>query len=301
MCFKSSFKLLANFRKNLVGTWFAFLLLFCQSTFGQIAEHYYNDEGILSNSDVLLFTDFENPDWSSHWTSGSSGVQTEVIISNDAVKFIPLNGKALQATVLEGKHLGLDMIYNFLKETGSEPEEIYFRYYLRFGDNWSPISDGKLPGIAGTYNKGGWGGRKADGFNGWSARGLFKKYDSDGRIPTGNYVYHVDQNNKWGNHLVWKNTNRGYLDKNKWYCIEMYVKMNTPKQNDGILQGWIDGQLSFEKTNFRFRDTSELKIENIWMNFYHGGSKPAPSDQTIFVDNVVIAKKYIGPYVTKSN
>jgi hypothetical protein len=38
-----------------------------------------------------------------------------------------------------------------------------------------------------------------------------------------------------------------------------------------------------------------LKIEQIWMNVYHGGTTPSPRDQHLYVDNVVVAKKYIGP------
>ena len=53
-----------------------------------------------------------------------------------------------------------------------EPEEIYFRYYLRLGNDWNPTTDGgKLPGISATYSRVGWGGRKADGMTGWSMRG----------------------------------------------------------------------------------------------------------------------------------
>ena len=70
--------------------------------------------------------------------------------------------------------------------------------------------------------------------------------------------------------------------------------MNTPVKNDGILLGWVDGQPAFEKSDVRFRLTDKLKIEQIWMNVYHGGKTPSPYDQHVFIDNVVIAKKYIG-------
>ena len=71
--------------------------------------------------------------------------------------------------------------------------------------------------------------------------------------------------------------------------------MNTPRKNDGILRGWVDGKLAFEKTDVRLRDVSSLKIENIWINLYHGGTWTAPSDDHLFIDNVVIATDYIGP------
>ena len=40
---------------------------------------------------------------------------------------------------------------------------------------------------------------------------------------------------------------------------------------------------------------AELKIESVWMNVYHGGTRPAARDLSIFIDNVVVARKYIGP------
>jgi len=33
----------------------------------------------------------------------------------------------------------------------------------------------------------------------------------------------------------------------------------------------------------------------MWFNIYHGGTAPSQTDQHIFIDNVVTAKKYIGP------
>jgi hypothetical protein len=36
------------------------------------------------------------------------------------------------------------------------------------------------------------------------------------------------------------------------------------------------------------------------MNVYHGGTMPSPYDQHLFIDNVVIAKQYIGPIRTSS-
>ncbi|MEJ6579087.1 MAG: hypothetical protein QNL33_05825 [Akkermansiaceae bacterium] len=43
------------------------------------------------------------------------------------------------------------------------------------------------------------------------------------------------------------------------------------------------------------RNTPEIRIQNIWSNFYHGGKDPATSDDHSFIDNLVIARKYIGP------
>jgi hypothetical protein len=61
------------------------------------------------------------------------------------------------------------------------------------------------------------------------------------------------------------------------------------------MRAWVDGKLAFEKTDVRMRDVPELKIEMVWLNVYQGGTKPAPTDEHLFIDDVVIATRYIGP------
>ena len=93
---------------------------------------------------------------------------------------------------------------------------------------------------------------------------------------------------------TWDRDRLGYLRNNRWYAVEQYVKLNTPGQNDGIMRAWIDGKLAFEKADVRMRDVDDLKIEMVWLNVYQGGMKPAPSDEHLYIDNVVIAHNRIG-------
>ena len=111
----------------------------------------------------------------------------------------------------------------------------------------------------------------------------------------GFYAYHAEMKGTYGNHWPWSKDGKGLLENNRWYCIEQQAKMNTPGESDGILRAWVDGKLAFEKTNVRMRDVPALKIEKIWINLYHGGSRTAQTDDHLFIDNIVIAKKYIGP------
>ena len=71
--------------------------------------------------------------------------------------------------------------------------------------------------------------------------------------------------------------------------------MNTPGEHDGIIRAWVDGRPAFEKTDIMFRTVDTLKIEDIWMNVYHGGTAVSPYDQHLYIDNVVVARQYIGP------
>jgi len=264
-----------------------------------LAAQYPHDQGIENHSDVYLFSDFETPDWGSDWTFGYDASTLETVVSDPERLFAPFQGTALRVEIPEGANTGMSMGYDFADEIGQEPEEIYFRYYLRISDDWETTYGGKMPGISGTYGRAGWGGRPSDGTNGWSARGSFDLMPPPGNplgemVPLGHYVYHADMEGIYGDVDLWQNDYRGYLEKNRWYCIEQYLQMNTPGQNDGILRAWVDGRLAYERTDWRWRDVDTLKIERIWMNVYHGGSATPDQDVHLYIDNVVIAKQYIG-------
>ena len=262
-----------------------------------LADDYLRDEGIEAHPDVYFFDSFESAAWVDGWTH--VGGVLDVIGSDPALLFEQLQGNALRSTLLEGTNTAMNVGYHFLDETGAEPEEAYFRYYLRFADDWEQTVDGgKMPGFAGTYGVAGWGGRPSDGTNGWSTRGTYYLSEDNplaGTTPLGNYVYHADMTGSYGNVWLWQEDYRGLLTDNRWYCIEQYVKMNTPTVNDGVLRAWVDGRLAYEKTDLRFRDVTTLKIEEVWMNVYHGGTAVSPYDQHLYVDNLVIASSYIGP------
>jgi hypothetical protein len=118
-------------------------------------------------------------------------------------------------------------------------------------------------------------------------------------ISIGTYAYHADMRGYWGDHWPWMIGQRGLLEHNRWYCIEQHLRLNTPGQKDGVLKVWVDGELAFERTDIRFRSVPDLKIQRIWMNVYHGGTKPSHQDQHLFIDNVVFARKYIGPMASR--
>ncbi|MEM7394254.1 MAG: polysaccharide lyase, partial [Verrucomicrobiota bacterium] len=245
--------------------------------------NYLKDQGIAADPTVVFFEDFEAANWGDSWTAGASDPTIDIVSNDVARLFEPLCGKALRARVPAGGFTALNLRWDFLDETGSEPEEIYFRYYLRFSDDWHPtVQSGKMPGISGTYNTAGWGGRMSDGTNGWSARGYFHLDIppggplGDARQSMGFYVYHADMAGAFGDVHHWQKGYRGYLENNRWYCIDQYCKMNTPGVSNGVLRAWVDGRLAFEMTDLRMRHVNTLKIERIWMNVYHGGPTAAP-------------------------
>lgn len=272
-----------------------------------LAQAFMADQEIESHPDVVFAARFESADWHQAWTH--AGVMEVIDPVDESTgtgepamqNFQSLQGNSLRVKIAKGSTGALNTLFKFGKEIGEEPEQIYFRYYLRLGNTWNQtLQGGKLPGISGTYGIAGWGGRKSDGTDGWSARGLFKMTIPEdnplgGTTPIGTYCYHADMEGNYGTNWVWQKGYRGYLEKNRWYCVEQFLQLNTPGKKDGIIRAWIDGRPAFEKTDIRFRHIDKLKIEQVWMNIYHGGTKPSPYDQHCFIDNVVIARKYIGP------
>ena len=121
-----------------------------------------------------------------------------------------------------------------------------------------------------------------------------------GHTPIGSYVYHADMAGDYGDNYVWVDgwgaeARGGLLARERWYSLEVYVRMNTPGANDGVLRAWVDGHRSLDEQGMRFRDVDTLKIERVWMNVYHGGTATSPAGQHLFIDHVVVARSYIGP------
>jgi hypothetical protein len=266
-----------------------------------IAARYALDHGIEKDPSVIMATGFDSASWRSDWSYDSMRSSAERVIAGAKFGFEPLDGHALQVKIPAGENLGLDMGYKFADKLGHEPEEVYFRYYLRLASDWRPGPDGgKLPGLSATYGRTGWGGRKADGTTGWSMRGSFYPLPAPGSpyhelTPVGTYAYHADMEEDFGDAWDWAGGGRELLERNRWYCVEQYFKVNQLGRKDGVLRVWIDGYPVYERTGIRVRDVPSIRIEQVWMNVYYGGTGPSPVDLHLFIDNVVIARKYIGP------
>jgi hypothetical protein len=265
-----------------------------------LAARYPEDRGIAGDPAVYLFSDFEEDDWGRRWSRGADAATLSPVAADPERRFDPLAGRALRVRIPNGGNTGMNVEYLFARQAGSEPEEVYLRYYLRISGDWQTLQGGKMPGLAGTYGKAGWGGRKVDGTDGWSARGSFSVSPAAGNplaglVPVGHYVYHADMAGTYGDIWNWLDGYGGLLQKDRWYCLEQYVKLNAIGKKDGILRAWVDGRPAFEKTDLRYRDVDRLKIEKVWMNVYHGGTQRVDRDVHLYIDNVVISRQYVGP------
>jgi hypothetical protein len=184
---------------------------------------------------------------------------------------------------------------------------------------------GKFPGLADVRTwadpggQCGNGGASGDGINCWSMRLNFS--DCKGEIceakpapamRLGSYMYYALQKGSTGQVGFWDEGWKpsrlgecesdpgslycgqgtgGILERGYWYQIEMQVQMNTPGKADGVIRGWIDGELSYEKTNIVLRKEGHDFLHNrlAWFNIYKGGLNGNCQTSKVYLDQMVIA------------
>jgi hypothetical protein len=153
-------------------------------------------------------------------------------------------------------------------------ERVYLEYDLRFAADFDWVLGGKLPGLYG--GTGGSGGTKPNGQDGWSVR--FMWLQGGAGIA---YVYHPDMPGAWGENLRFDGAQ---FQKGVVQTLGLEVAMNTPGQYDGVIRAWLDGVLVVERTDMRWRDIPDLRIDGLnFSTFFGGGTAEwAPSkDETI--------------------
>lgn len=277
------------------------------------ANNYIDDTGIENHPDVIAVVDPDDPDW---WKGGtnvkeplSDGCRVVDETQAKNAGFEPFSNKAIQSVAWANVYgSGCSNRYKRMPPL----EEVYFRYTMRLGnDFWGSKDGGKMPGLTFYQSPslcGNGGMSCAGGTKGWSLRGGFKaSYDENNpmfpRVEMHTYAYHADQAGEYGDKWPWGP--RGLLELERWYNIEQYVKVNDPGVRNGIMRVWVDGQLAFEKTGIMLRgpkpwdpDVIDDMLINVtpWLIHFYGGKYPQyVRDHTVWFDNIVVAKNYIGP------
>lgn len=193
-------------------------------------------------------------------------------------------------------HLGVDASFLLPKNV----TEAWISYCVRFADNWVTQTGGKLPGFAGNssgwFSGGGQGGKPSNGRNSWSARMIYGEFDAEQQsVPVGSYIYHTDQGEqgKYGDVDWWSLdpkrlfSKSAALNHNTWHSVKQHLKINSEGENDGLLEGWVDGELVYSRDDLNFSNASRhRKIYRFWLDVYHGGSEKSPSDQFIYFDQI---------------
>jgi hypothetical protein len=222
------------------------------------------------------------------------------------------DGKAMQLYASSNNDgytaFGADM-RSKLKDMGlANRTEAVLRYSVYVPSTWNPYAGGKLPGMAGispgmALNDTSGGGDYHE--SSWSGRMMWKA-PADGnldhtRLHTYLYVRSAAGRSIYDNALsggrvygicVYFKTSTGdlYLKRGAWNTIELRYKMNTPGQNDGILQGWLNGQLGVDLRDVQYRTAAypDADLNEIMFSSFYGGPSANTTDQVWAFDNVAL-------------
>lgn len=276
-----------------------------------LAAKYPGDAGIARDSEVLFADNFESGDMKK-WDQERG----RVVMTEDK----PNSGRwSVQMPMERGQNHGGDAIKWFMPGA----DAVYARFYVKFSpdyqynhhfvwlganqrtNKWSAFGKAGLK-PNGTYY--------STGMEPWFAWG---KNPPPGEVNF--YSYYLDMepdrkmNKYWGNSFFPPGPGKGEAagprrvipPLNKWQCWEFMIQANTgPAMSDGKQAMWIDGKLVGEFTGIRWRNDMDLKVNCLWLEHY-GYDEGDPTkqywkeSQSVWFDDVVVARRYIGPITRK--
>lgn len=85
-----------------------------------------------------------------------------------------------------------------------------------------------------------------------------------------------------------------YITFGDWNCYEVGLYLNRPGMADGEARFWIDGVLLVRITGVMYRSVADLMPNNMQMNL-HRTTDTFPHTMVRWTDNIVLARRYIGP------
>ncbi|MFC1541752.1 hypothetical protein ACFL50_04800 [Candidatus Latescibacterota bacterium] len=275
-----------------------------------IAANYPGDTGIDNDPAVVFTENFESyPNstftgtsrWSESWGEGAQIVRQ-----------------------VENVHAGEQALEHVHNETvgGGGARKIltpgydmlHVRYYMKYHEQFPGSHHaGGLAISSKSYTKAG---TRPDGTNLFLVLGdalaPFLGWSPPGNQPPGFlhvYVYHMDQNSQYGTQFFPSGKVMGgtinfgdsfepmpdiILERDRWYCYELMVKLNAPDKRDGRIALWIDGKIVGDWHNVRFRTVDSLKADQFWIDSY---SSQTHENKRLWFDDIVGATSYIGPMV----
>jgi hypothetical protein len=279
-----------------------------------IAARYQDDQGIRADPDVVFAEDFESvsgssltfsEDWSNVW--GLLGITT-------AAGDVHAGARSLVVTATEPER-SQGAMHDF--GTGGF-DKLFVRYYMKYHPEFPGMHHTGIDIFAGApgIGQGESTGVHPDGTNSFQALldTLSPMFDwsPPGNRPPGLlevYCYHMDQLSNYGDIFYSTGEGNGNLalfgetfvprpnitpERGRWYSFELMLQANTPGSRDGRVAFWVDGSLAGDFPNIRFRTVDDLRINQVIITTY---VSELSANQTVWYDDIVVARSYIGPMV----
>lgn len=273
-----------------------------------LASEFENDRGIASHAAVIFADNFESGDLGEKWNDTGNRGNALSFVGESSVKTAQnpsvLGKRSLKVTATLGKNTGGGFTKWF-----ESADRLFIRFYTKFDedcdyvhhfctlrankslqgrDRWSGfggaglLPDGKERFSTAIEPWANWGE--------WSPPGRWNFYSywhTMKASPDGKY---------WGNGF--RPESQPNIQRGSWICVEFMIQHNTPGENDGEQAYWIDGELRGHWTGFNWRTSPTLMANALTLESYVTDRWTKQSENIVYFDNVVIAKKYIGPSAT---
>jgi hypothetical protein len=271
-----------------------------------LATAFPTDAGLKGNADVIFTEDFESGRLGERWdeTGNKNGKVLQLTSPGTDARF----GK--QCLRVEA-HLGQDTGGGLTK--WFEPADtVFIRFYTRFDAGCDYVHHF----VTLRANKGLRGGDKWSGFGGAGLKpeggerfstaiepwGNWGRWTAPGRWNFYSYWHEMDPSpdgKYWGNSFGVPTA--PLIPRDRWICVEFMLKHNTPGLPDGEQAFWIDGKLQGHWKGISWRKSGQLKANALTLESYITDRWTKNPVNVVSFDNVVIARRYIGPVGTRND
>ncbi|TYL38956.1 hypothetical protein CV102_10660 [Natronococcus pandeyae] len=198
---------------------------------------------------------------------------------------------ALRCDIPRGGSDGSNAAYWFPANGYGQPLEVRQRAMVRLNDDWTMNAGDVcrfwcfgLNTEAGGQGSGGRG--RPSGTDGWSSMLAITNRESrsNDEYKLAAYTYHLDQ--------AWTSGEFEVIDTQvpagEWIALETEVVMNSIDDgqavDDGEVRCWLNGDLAYERTDFRWTTVEEQAVEYAGPLVRYGGGETAPTDLAIHYD-----------------
>jgi len=264
-----------------------------------LAARFQADAGIAADPAVIFADDFETATLGARWDERTAPERR-------VLSLVPARGAACgQQCVRVEARLGENHGGGLTKWFESA-DRLFIRFYVRF----DPGCDYVHHFVTLRANKGRRGGEKWSGFGGAGERPRGDERFSTALEPWGNWgrwpapgkwnfysYWHemkVSPDGKyWGNSF--QAEPQEAIPKDRWICAEFMLQHNTPGQLDGEQAFWIDGKLLGHWRGINWRKTPILQANALTLESYVTDRWTTNRTNVVYFDNVVVARRYIGP------
>ncbi len=266
-----------------------------------LAFAYENDNDISQNPNVIFSDNFETGEIGASWDEVNNKNAIPLSLVDLKMDQAPIGKRSLQVTASLDKNNGGGLTKWFPSN-----DRLFIRFYTKFaadcdyvhhfctlrankslkgGDKWSGFGGaGQIP----DGNE-----RFSTAIEPW---GNWSQFPPPGQWNFYSYWHQMKPSpdkKYWGNSFLPKQQDN--IPKDKWICVEFMILHNTAGEPDGEQAFWIDGELRGHWKGFNWRTNPKLLANAFTLESYVTNRWTKQNVNTVFFDNVVIAKEYIGP------